>query len=126
MGSCPVHYLPDPNMPTLPATLASPACSIPYDLASLTDAAARCSVNIWTMRRWVKLGIIPVYRLVNGHLRVSIADCVQPRAAKLPPDKFLEQTDAGLRVRLEPRHSPKNRKCKPAPTDPIQPAESAE
>jgi excisionase family DNA binding protein len=46
---------------------------IPDDLLTTPEAAALVRVHAASIRRWVRTGLMPGYRLRGGHIRVSRA-----------------------------------------------------
>lgn len=92
-----------------PPQIAPALDPIPYDLTTLSDAAQRLCVSVATVRNWVRKGVVPVYTLVNGYHRVSLAELIS-KSVKTPDKRFVEETDAGVRVYLDGRPNRRSRK----------------
>lgn len=57
------------------APLKKPAAHAPQELLTLRQAAAYAVVSVSTLRRWVRDGLLPVYR-AGRQIRIDRADLV--------------------------------------------------
>lgn len=78
--------------------------TVPSDLLTVPEAAAAIRLTEATLRNWMKLGIVPVYRLANGRdLRLSLATLVSVVPPKVPAARHWVGTDGQRRLRIDPR-----------------------
>jgi len=92
-----------PPPDTLPEQPPTP--HIPSDLLSIANAARKLDCTQMTIRKWIRIGLVGYYELVNGQIRVSLSE-LATRKMKHGDKRFVSYRDAGKRITPKQRRNP--------------------